>query len=337
MKRINPIVKNITNLFRPGDFKYREVLKLYGNIAISKTLFQHCEDGSEKEIATIDYAAIDPVDCFESASLYSDIDSRINISPNSNTVEIFDGHREDDSLGCDFYLHKIGDIGDKFHILNSYYDVNKNNRVYRTEECWYEDETLLCEELSYRYDCSGRIVEVIDTRVETECTEEEYLDTIEYDIFRYDQDFIRAEYRYMFKYDEIGRVIESSVIMASDLGATITLISKYSYDESVSLKEEFSKNSTVVVFPTVICKDIATGEFVISDDILGVQSINGNPHISIDGYVESATDGEDCEIEIVRYIRTRMHNEGHKVCSLYDDDLNLYWVHLDEYKNPSLL
>lgn len=264
----------------------------------------------------------------------------MDLECSNNTVEIFDGQRKDDSLDYDFYIHKIGDTWDKFHILNSYYDPKDNNSVYCTEECWYseEDELMVGEELSYKYNYSGRIVEVIDTRVETECIEEEYLDMSDHSIFRYNQNFMRADYKYTFKYDDNGRVIESTVIMASEDGATMTLISNYIYDESVSL-QEYNGNPTVAVFPTIICKDIVSGNFIISDDIISTQSLNANPHISIDGYVESATDRADDVggIEIVRYIKKKLYDEGHTACSLYDDNLMVYWVNRDEYKNPSLL
>lgn len=340
------MMKKVESLLNPENLSFKTTLVVRGNIAISKQLFKYNGDNCPEVISSCKYSDdegyVDPPTV--ESSFYKYIPTE-EINENCFHIE-FDGMVEEEGVSH-YYLRRIVDNDDPHHILKSYHDTEKDNRIYKTEELYYNKDSkkYVWIDMFYIYS-EDRLTEVqkcelilnVHGDIDDNDDVEKFVSGDFYDI---DGVTVLPTQTYKFKYDGRGNVVGTVVIDPKYRGVMMMIsenllsddlrVNTKSQDEVV---QDFKEMSSVAIFPTLIYTG-TLDEFDVCKDIVSVQSqsILTDPHINISGYEEGCVDNYGAT-EIVRYLRVNLKDEGHKVCSMFDDDEDCYWVGVDHSEKP---
>ena len=340
MKTMNPMMNQIKKLICPENLSFRTTLTVRGNIALSKRLFKYNGDGSPEVISSCIYDDGYSEPLVENV-FYEYIPTE-EMDKSCSHIE-FDGMFKEEGISH-YYLRRAVDNNDPYHILKSYHDTENDNRIYKTEEFYYDksSEKYIWVDLFYGY-TGDLITEVqkcvtefdvhggIDEDDVEEFTSEDFYD---FD----DDDIMHPTQTYKFKYDARGRVV-GTVAIDPEYRGVMAMISENLLSDDLRINksqeeivQDFKEMSNVAIFPTLIDTG-SLDEFEVSEDIVNVQSILSDPHINIAGYEETHVDDYQ-GTEIVRYLKANLKDEGHKIRSMFDDDEDCYWVGVDHSEKP---
>lgn len=333
-------MKELKKLICPENLAFRTTLAVRGNIALSKKLFKY-EGYVPRTLSTAVYDdSYSEPENIESA-FWEHIPTE-EMDKSCSHIE-FDGIVEE---GGHYYLRRTVDNNDPYHILKSYHDNDNDLRIYKTEEFYYDisSEKYIWIDLVYLY-TDDLITEVQKCVIEFDRhggIDEEDVKYITSDSYDFDGDeILHPTQTYRFKYDARG-VVVGTVGIDPEYRGVMAMISENLLSDDLRINksqdeivQDFKEMSNIVIFPTLI----DTGrldEFDVSEDIVNVQSIlpdHHDQHIQISGYEEAHVD-DYYGTKIVRQLRTNLKDEGHKVCSMFDDDEDCYWVGVDHSEKP---